>query len=1041
MNRIYKAAAIIILLMLCMCGVSAEDVYSVSYAVSGHDISETALFAPEDSDNIKSFALESGMFSSEGDVLRRRIMLLDTVRTLKLYMPTDAQISSDASSYSEYDIHGYTEVSFVLDDIKDVYPTLAMGINIDSSFDSIYYIDFELRSEDDTVVSHASLSSDGWNLLYLDISDIQSEEYLLKVRVSYSDNEMPTSISMTPPYITKETPSGFVYAEKYMATEYEVIVGKASMQSGNIRPNDDGEALIYAELVTDKIPATGREALFELRTSGVTGGNLTIGILYKGMREEQRIYYKRISLDAADGIYAIPISVNGEIYSYSMYFTDVECTGFFKIYSVNIYGGGAALITGNPDIGSVDHIKRTDSGVIFSGTMERGAVTRFANSRIRFFAIPGYASDDFDFAVEIGSTNTTTIFEHTLDLSDYPSIEDTYMFFAAIVADDGSIMPFSRPRYCDAKDISPSYLSNMGLYNASAAGVFESNISHVMLDLDLSELIVDKNSSEAILLTYTCIEEGSETKSIALNREILRTLENDIRFYSSSGIMVYIRLICSSPIERLTYDGEQYLNYSVMASDAEARSMYASIVGYISERYTEVEGFAVGMGVNSSQTVGDAEIFEISAYAETLAELCRITYNAASRAAQDTLILVQFDEYGNLESQISDRTLGVALSKRLEEIGEIPWAFVYSIDSVGDELEPPIYLANILKSLEIDGADAIMYFYDPMNDNLRYKYTEHIAYLKNAGGDLNIPGFAAYLAQTFGELCGKCEEYGARAVFMSLGDILSSTDHEFYSRLKNTGFGNSDRYIADYNAVEAEAASLETAVGSYTLWDFSDKHYPLDWISGGGIGSFTTEHSELFSDENERYSRVLRSVINSAGEAGAAGFILRNLKGETDFSGGMKLVFEFAVSKAEALDDEDDLTVVFVVGADDYRAEFNAENVRVGEVQTLVCDLSEYEYASSVGYVGVMVYADNSVNFDLSKVLLYSDTKSSEELSSYFNPVSEESEQSMDWYTLGVFLLIILVVSVSVCVLLLRRDREDAELQRLSERKNGRKSL
>jgi hypothetical protein len=293
------------------------------------------------------------------------------------------------------------------------------------------------------------------------------------------------------------------------------------------------------------------------------------------------------------------------------------------------------------------------------------------------------------------------------------------------------------------------------------------------------------------------------------------------------------------------------------------------------------------------------------------------------------------------------------------------------------------------------------------------------------------PTFAEYLAMTFGDLCERGAEVGATAVFMSLGDILQSTDHEFYASVKNTGLGT-DRYIADFDVADASGV-VDGSYGVYVLSDFTDKYHNLDWISGGGVSSFTTEHSGVFSDAYGRYSRVLRSSIDTVGVAGAAGLILRNLRGTTDLS-DTKVVFDFSVhGDVEA----EDLTVVFVFGADDNRAEFDAGKIVLGEACAITCDLGEYEYASAVDYIGVMIYSENSVDFDISKVTVCSDTKTADELYELFYPTENAKDRTLDKYVVIVVIFIVAVISIVGGILLLRRDREDVET---AERKNDRRN-
>ncbi len=1030
MKRLWLALAVVLILSMSIC-VSAKDSTALSYARTGYSIDAEGIFLPEESDSVKKFELKSGMFSCGGDVLRRRLVSIGDITALSITLPTDTLSDED----DLYGSHGYTDVSLVLTEIEVPYAALCFGISLGGAEDIPYTLEILLSSDNGEVLSSCTFTPDEWNLVCLDIPSGTGSECILEIRLPYSAEAMPDTISVTAPYLVRERPAEFESLKKYLTLGFKASVGSASMESGNIFPDENGDVLLYAELVSGGLLEQNTNAMFEIRLSGVTGGGLSLGIVYEGTKAHGSTFYKRISLNADDGLYAIPITVRDGIVAYTLDFSNVESAGLFKIDSVRIYDDGDIPIKGDYSLGSVDHIRMTGDSVVFSGMMERHAVAQYSDGGIRYFAIAGDTSGDISTAVEIGRTDTTTIFDYTVDLSKHRISADTCMFFAAVTADDGSLIPLSSPRYAEAVEPEDSTLSNMGLYNASAAGAFESNVSHIMLDIDLSVLITQPGTADASSLSYT--DKSGETRTVGISRELVRSLEKDIDFYESVGISVYLRLISKEPVSGLTHGGEHFHYYTVDASDPDAVSLYTALVRYISERYPGVAGFSVGCGVNSIYNVGECDIFDVSVYAVELAQLCRITYNAASRANPDAMILVELDEYREDGAQVSDRTLAVALARRFSEIGRIPWVLVYSIDSAEDELDSPAYLESLLRTFEIDGAYDLMYFYDPMSDNLTYKYTNYVYSLTESGAE-SVPEFAEYLSETFGNLCERCAKYGARTVFMSLGDILQSADHDFYSSLKNTGRGNSDKYIEDYAAIKSDEASLSEMTGAYVLCDFSDKHYNLDWISGGGVATFTTEHSPVFSEWNGAYSRVLRSSVDTVGAAGAAGIILRNLNGVTDLSGGVKLVFDFSVS-GEGLDSEEDsLTVVFVVGADDYRAEFNAGKVKVGEVQSLVCDLSEYTYSAEVEYLGVMIYAEKSADFDLSRVTVYSAEKTDGELYEIFNPMPE-TEEGLGKYAVAVLLIIVAVVSVIVCILFVRRDREESAKNATSAKMTGEK--
>lgn len=1007
--------------------VSADDL--MAYAEPGYSGDEKTVFAPQSSDEIKAYELGSHLSGYGGDVIRRRGVRNGEVTTIRGYLKDDSSAHID----------GYAEMGFILDGVSSYYKTLALGIEIESKEFRKYPVEIFLISEEKELYTRLEVGSGSWSRVVLDISGISAEEMEIIIRVLYDHEYMPESMGLTAPYLMTDTTKGFTFANKYLTNKYESVVGSFSMTSENIRPSEHKAVTIVGDLVMKNMPAEGDDAVLEIVLSGINDGTLSLGILYEGMTEEQRVFSKRISLSAGDGTYAIPIDVDGRISSYSLSFTNVNCVGFFKIDSIRLYSREGLSADSNPDIGSVNSIKLVGRTVSFRGTMERSVVSAFSNMEIGFYAIAGNESHDLSKAIELGRINTTTRFEYSVDLSRNVTLVDTYMFFAALVTGDGDMLLLSTPKYCDAGAIHSSDLSNMGLYNASVAGSFEANVSHVILDLDIYKLITEADSFDSTIVTYTVLRDSFETRSVGIDMSVLRQLDRDIEFYTSIGVKTYIRLICSKEIKGLTYGGKAQ-NYGIRALDENARGIYTAVVRAIAERYPGASGFVVGSAVNAYLDVGEAGIYDVASYAKCVAELCRITYNAAREYCGDGVaIVVPMAEYSANKNQVKDRTLGVAISDYLSRVGTIPWVFMYSIDNVSDKLDSPDYLSSILSDLEISGFNALMYFYDPKNDNLKYKYSNYLDGLYQQVDVTDVPDFGSYVAITFGELCARCEEHRARAVFLSIGDILSTTDHAFYSTLKDIGVENADRYIYDYETVILKDYS-EDSVGSFVLWDFSDKHHTLGWISGGGIESLRTDHSPLFSEDSGKYSRVLKSVVNTSGDARAAALILRNLQGTTDLSGDLKLVFEFSITGASESRDFDELTVVFFAGAEDYRAEFNTSRAKYGEIQRLVCDLSDYEHASAVEFIGAMVYCEDSIDFDLSKVYLLSESQSSEELAARFAGDFVDPKEPRSFSLILIFVIMISVVTIIACVLFIRRDREDDEQRRTVKERGIRKN-
>ena len=409
------------------------------------------------------------------------------------------------------------------------------------------------------------------------------------------------------------------------------------------------------------------------------------------------------------------------------------------------------------------------------------------------------------------------------------------------------------------------------------------------------------------------------------------------------------------------------------------------------------------------------------------------------------------------------------LSSYFKNIGTIPWVMMYTTDDLngifgreilsGEDLSAQDKISDsrgtvqkirqFLSELEMEGSAAFMYYYEPSYESVMRGYA----------GTSGMADSAQYLAEMFAKLCGNTR---ARAVFLSLDRLNNRLDHEFYSYLKKAesapvsggSTGSYRRSVSDYIAVSADRTELPASmISRTTLWDFTDQFYPLGWIAGGGVSSCLTVYSDLFSENSEpgeRYSRILRSVIALDKDSAsperkgiAAGITLRNLSRTIDLSGVDALEFTFALNHPGMIvgTGHETGTVVFIVGTDDFRAEFTVQDAAYGQIQTYVCDLSDYEFRDRVDYMGILVYGDHEMYLDLSSVSAMSRTMPQDELERLFavQPLNDapEADRAMIIVVSG----IVFIASASTAVLLIRHDMEEhrERRKRLLEERHSRR--
>ena len=1022
-----------VLLLCVVCGIPAhaEAVFVTSYAVGGYEDTDADVFAPQASTS-RLFDLESRDWYLDGDYSRRRHRSAGGRIQLVAQVPDPAQMDEDEVT------DGFTSFIMELDEATaGRFGTLAFGILAEDCDALGLSVDISVVTEEEELTARVRIEPDSWHMIYMDASLLENRITSMTVTVHYTD-AMPAAVTLTKPYLSRNSPAGFDYAERVSANTWTTVSGTALIRSGRIKPDDNGQAMITAPLITTTRTVPGAAAYFEIHLSGVVSGNMTLGILYAGAAEEQRQTMKKVSLNASDGVYTIPVTADAEIISYSLAFDNMICEDdAVRVESLRVYGEGKAPVTGNSDIGTVESLTRSGSRVVFSGILERQAAALYSSHELHFYAIPGWCADDLSYAVDLGGIKITTRFQHTVDLSSFgaAAAADTFRFFAGIPTEDG-IMTLSSPRYPDAPHVSVSTVSNMGLYAAASVGVFESNASNVMLELPLDELV---QSSGGLEVPYTLLGASSDTgkfsagglRSLNLNEELLRTLDSEIDFYLSAGIRVYLRLTAASPVPGLTFGGTDCENYAVRATDNESRQMYAALIRTITSRWDGISGISLGRGVNYGALVGDTSLENAAVYASDLAEVCRITYNAASVSVPDVTVIVPYVEYMTDEDGetlwIPDRTLAVMLANHLDEIGSIPWVLMYCVDSTEDDLTSPVSLSRMLTDLELDSPAGLMLFWQPHPSDLTRQHLIH-----NAQSDAEPMDMSHFIASRFGELCAAGAGFRARAVFLSMANLPNGAGQTFYEYLKNESADDSGRYIYDTSAEDVfERPETDT---EFVLWDFSDKHHTLGWIAGGGVSSCLTDYSSLFSVRDEtgvtEYVRVLRAEVDLSGTAsGAAGITMCNFDERLDFTGIDGMDFTVAVEQRDptSVDPErSTVTLVFVIGTEDTRAEYYAKEVQCGEIRSFHCDLTGYDYLDAIDYVGVMVYANFEVNLDIAEVHVHSSALSEEEVLALLGEAEPEDTLDGDAYRLALILCaVVVVMSVAAVAAITRHENEE----------------
>lgn len=980
-KKLFFSVILLVLIIIMPYCVGASDTVSLAFSATGYDGDEAPTFYPSPSASLSVFTLDEsnwyfyGLTSSSGFRERSGIPYVFTI-----VGEPDGETEDSRKTELMLDLSGdrynLTE-----------YSTLYFGIAIIGDNDIKYTVSAVLYSSDGKAMSETSAGV-GWNLYSMDIREMTGNASHLLITVSY-DEEIPANIRVSSPYISKNTNTSFVSADKYLTLSLDASEGVCIQRSGRIKPDSNSKkAVLNASFaVTDDsiFDAPNGRLYVEIGVDGILSGSVTM--TFYGDGGEELAQSKKISLNDNIGAFVLPLNPSVKPSSYTLTFDNVECDVYFTLDYVKIRHFGTSPLQAVSGIGQLSKITRSSSELTFSGGMERSAIGEYSRScdgMIHFYSLPAEHMNDLSYAEEIGSIKFTTVFEYTADVSDSVGM----MYFAGICTQDGNIIPMSTPRFPDAGQAvyHSETTSIIGLYNPTPVGAFESNISAVMTEVCLEDILADSDSEKTLSAHYM-------GEVIEFDREKIGELDSEIEFYVTAGVRVYIRLTLS--------DGK-YLS--------DDTNMIYTAVGFLSSRYPSVYGFAVGDDID----LYSDEDYELEDYAARLALFFRGIYDAANTDGSSKIIIIPI-----ADTDTCVVPLATMFAARLAEIGKIPFVLMSDYDILSDNTSGGAENSvRIIGELECGTVDGIVYLCTPSTADIAMTRTDESA---------GIP-LADYTAQLFISTASSLSGNRIKCVFFSLDKTSLKNSRDLYSVLKQSD--EATGHVFDSAAIRKNSDTADSDGAVSCLYDFSDKYHADGWIAGGGVESCVSDASSCGENSTSGDSRVLKVDFKHDG-SGSAGITLRNFSHSVDFTDISSVEFTISlINNASAdseSDDESNDSVVFVVGNSETRAEYYVDDLEYGVEYTLTCPLDGYDTRSITDYIGIMVYSDTNVTLELSRVNVCSDTLSAEELSELFETQTSGDNTDVNYRLIFLFSGVVAAITVTIFVLLTKIERDDGD--------------
>jgi len=478
--------------------------------------------------------------------------------------------------------------------------------------------------------------------------------------------------------------------------------------------------------------------------------------------------------------------------------------------------------------------------------------------------------------------------------------------------------------------------SVIGLTNASAVGVFESNSAHVVIDVDVAKLSGGLTpNTTGKLCTY-----GGNY--YYLDSNAISKLDEEIQFYTSAGTEVYFRLLSSEDLSSLSYTysaNDQSGGYVFNTRNKDGLNFISAIVGYLANRYPEVDKYICGNALNIYPSEADPAVF-----AQICAENIRLIYNTVAITSAAPMVYIPLAQASTDSTDSIDAAfLYSQITSRLSASGAIECGIYWESSDSKDEL------LHQLKNI-----DSAIY---SMGINVMPKM------VANWTPDSTV-SIDSVLAD-FTELCTKFTDIGYDALILSVPENAKS--HDIYGKINTIlNIKDSTRYTYHGTAYESD----ETYKASFKLWDFSSSYNSLGWVNGGGCKSVSTQTNNYLGSS----SRFLEATISGESGASPNGVIICMLDTPLEFNSVDTLSVSMYISS-----DSDKCEFKLTLGSGDRRSEFLI-SAATNRLITVTCDLTGMPDGTEYDYAAIIAKADSDVKLNISHISANSNSLSDDEL-------------------------------------------------------------
>ncbi len=669
--------------------------------------------------------------------------------------------------------------------------------------------------------------------------------------------------------------------------------------------------------------------------------------------------------------------------------------------------------------------------IIISGKIPRSTVSAYADATLLLYSLNlNENARDYDYssAEPIASHGMSTKFRFSIpadksELKKYVvMISAPYMLFV------------DTPSYAES-DIIPYQSSSLdvGLYNASDDGIFESTASAAVVDVYIDKMLSSDLSGYLINI---------ENSRYYFERSYIDSIDKTINAYKAAGATISLRLLIGSDqhsdivFAKSDFNGANY--FPNIKTDAGYSKMRAC-VEFLSERYLSkkskagVKSFVIGKAVNAGDENFYTEASSITDFVASYAELMRFVYSYSKNRLPEVRVYASFGDvyeyssYENVSNRFDTKLFLQALYTHITDEGIFPFGICIDSFSVDNSHN------KILSASDISSLDMLFATQSLKNEDLPVIFVDNIVRTNLSDTDVDSCVLSRLIDMA---------EYGKVSSYitdcdnnLSYSNRISSVIKAFLSndtqKLSSLGI-NIEEYdeLVSKGKIHTKSTSFCDAIyslpfkpiGKYSYFSM-DSYSSVDRmlpVYGSGEVKFSPARS------GKRYLTI--SADESGADNTAQAFLGAVLffENSINFTYTPLIAFDLSVSEIESTESIP-LTLRFT-GENHIHDVYAA--LEHGESQIIYADLSEYKdnLFDSVQILIKEAYSDSMI-LNIGSIEgfsgIYSDTELSELAASLTE--TDKSQSRLDPAVISGFIIVLTALSTITLLLYfkLRKNEND----------------